>query len=182
VNSQIKDKLCPIDPLRYQDDTLFYLFHMYTNDIVQFQTAAVLYDRDWRYHTERKVWLTKVPGVEPLQKTNTYEKGVYTVFDPSLWRKVQADMTIEYCKLAEKPMIPAPLLQQQQQQHHMQQQQHMNMLPGGMHAHIQSFPSLGAMGGNQGAPLSSTTLTPAAKNNPGMANNGSASSLKFFFA
>jgi hypothetical protein len=140
---------------------------MYTNDIVQFQTAAVLYDRDWRYHTEKKVWLTKVPGVEPLQKTNSFEKGVYTVFDPVQWRKVQVEMTIEYGKLAEKPMVPAPLLQQQQHQHqiqHQQQQLQQQQQPNNMlHSHMQSFPNLNAMGG-QSAPLSSASLAAAAKN------------------
>ncbi len=103
INCQIKDKLAPIDLSRYQDDTLFYLFYMYTGDLMQLQAASTLYDRDWRYHTERRFWLTKVPGIEPQQKTNTYEKGIYTVFDVSQWRKTQVELTIEYNKLAKNP-------------------------------------------------------------------------------
>ena len=83
---------------------------------MQLQAAAVLYDRDWRYHVEKRFWLTKVPGVEPQQKTTTFEKGLYTVFDAGQWRKVQTELTIEYCKLAEKPQLPAQFLLQQQQQ------------------------------------------------------------------
>jgi hypothetical protein len=115
VNAQIKDKLAPIDTSRYSDDTLFYLFYMCGGDLIQLQAAAALYDRDWRYHIEKKVWLTKVPGVEPLQKMNNFEKGYYTIFDASQWRKIQAEMTIEYCKLAEKTQIAPQLLLQQQQ-------------------------------------------------------------------
>jgi hypothetical protein len=85
------------------------------NDLMQLQAASVLYERDWRYHVEKRFWLTKVPGLEPLQKTGTFEKGVYTVFDDRQWRKVQLEMTIEYNKLAEKPQLPMQQQQQQQQ-------------------------------------------------------------------
>ena len=99
MNCQIKEKLAPIDVSRYNEDTLFYLFHMNGGDLMQLQAASVLYDRDWRYHTEKRFWLTKVPGLEPQQKTVTFEKGVYTVFDVTQWRRVQLEMTIEYNKL-----------------------------------------------------------------------------------
>lgn len=122
VNSQIKDKLpLPLDVTRYPDDTLFYLFYMYGGDILQLQAAAALYDRDWRYHVEKRVWLTKVPGMEPMQKMNNYEKGVYMIFDVTQWRKIQAEMTIEYHRLAEKTLVPPQLILLQQQQ--IQQQQ-----------------------------------------------------------
>jgi CCR4-NOT transcription complex subunit 2 len=73
-------------------------------DKMQLQSAAVLYERDWRYHIEKRVWLTKVPGVEPKEKMQTYEKGVYMVFDVAQWKRVQMEMTVEYNKLAEKPL------------------------------------------------------------------------------
>lgn len=111
MNCQIKEKLAPIDVSRYSEDTLFYLFHMNGGDLMQLQAASVLYDRDWRYHTEKRFWLTKVPGLEPQQKTVTFEKGVYTVFDVTQWRRVQLEMTIEYNKLAEKPQLPTNMLQ-----------------------------------------------------------------------
>lgn len=103
VNSQIKEKLAPIDLVRYQDDLLFYLFYTNGGDILQLQAASVLYERDWRYHIEKRFWLTKVQGLEPQQKTQTYEKGVYLVFDTTQWKKIQMEMTVEYNKLAEKP-------------------------------------------------------------------------------
>lgn len=36
------------------------------------------------------MWLTKVPGVEPTQKTNTFEKGTYAFFSPTRWERVGA--------------------------------------------------------------------------------------------
>lgn len=117
INCQIKDKLAPIELSRYSEDTLFFLFYMNGGDLMQLQAAAMLYDRDWRYHVEKRIWLTKVPGIEPIQKANTFEKGIYTVFDVMQWRKLQIELTIEYSKLAEKPMLsPQFLLQQQHQQ------------------------------------------------------------------
>ena len=155
---------------------------MYANDIVQFQTAAVLYDRDWRFHIEKKVWLTKVPGVEPMQKTNAFEKGVYTVFDPSQWRKVQVEMTIEYCKLADKPMIPTPLLLQQQHQQQQQQQQQ-QMTPALLQQQMQqSFPPLTSLSQNSNGPAGSSSSIGSGSMATKNTNTNSAPSFKFFFA
>jgi hypothetical protein len=46
------------------------------------------YKRNWRYHKELKLWLTKESGIEPSQKTSTYERGSYIFFDPITWEKV----------------------------------------------------------------------------------------------
>jgi CCR4-NOT transcription complex subunit 2 len=102
VNSQIKDKLAPMDLNSYHDDLLFYLFYMNGGDMLQLQVASVLYERDWRYHIEKRIWLTKVQGIDPVQKTQTYEKGVYVVFDVAQWKRIQMEMIVEYSKLAEK--------------------------------------------------------------------------------
>lgn len=135
INSMIKEKLPPIDPLRYPEDTLFYLFYMYTGDLVQSQAAAALYDRDWRYHIEKRVWLTKVPGMEPIQKSAAFEKGLYIVFEPSQWRRIQVEMLVEYIKLADKPSIPSIIFQQQPGnglKSQQQQQQHSSSTPAGL--------------------------------------------------
>jgi hypothetical protein len=117
INYQIKDKLASIDLIRCHEDTLFYVFYMYCGDLMQMQASAMLYDRDWRFHKEKRIWITKVPGVEAHHKTPTFEKGFYLYFDVQQWKKVQAEMTIEYNKLAEKPQIPT------QQQYHTQPSQ-----------------------------------------------------------
>lgn len=46
------------------------------------------FNRDWRYHKEERVWITRAPGMEPTMKTNTYERGTYYFFDCLNWRKV----------------------------------------------------------------------------------------------
>lgn len=46
------------------------------------------FNRDWRYHKEERVWITRAPGMEPSLKTNTYERGTYYFFDCHNWRKV----------------------------------------------------------------------------------------------
>lgn len=48
---------------------------------------------------EEKVWITQVPGMVLLEKTNTYERGTYYFFDVQSWRKVSFTEAkfIEFC-------------------------------------------------------------------------------------
>ena len=46
------------------------------------------YTRDWRYHRDDRVWITRAPGMVPSEKTNTYERGTYYFFDVQNWRSV----------------------------------------------------------------------------------------------
>ncbi|CAD5110769.1 DgyrCDS136 [Dimorphilus gyrociliatus] len=108
TNMYIREKLAPIKLNRYGEDLLFFQFYMYGGDLMQIGAAAELYHRDWRYHKEEKVWITRVQGVDPSYKSSTYERGTYYVFDVSTWRKVAKDMTIEYDKLDERPVMPHP--------------------------------------------------------------------------
>lgn len=70
------------------DETLFYMFYSQPRDVLQDSAAQELYKHNWRYHKELKLWLTKEQGVEPTQKTNTFEKGTYVFFQPTTWEKV----------------------------------------------------------------------------------------------
>ena len=72
----------------FSDETLFYIFYAMPRDILQQAAAAELYNRDWRFHRELKLWFTRMPGTEPTQKTPTYERGTYIYFDPHSWQKV----------------------------------------------------------------------------------------------
>ena len=63
------------------------------------------YARDWRYHKEERLWLTRAPGVEPQLKTSSYERGTYYFFDCSTWRKVAKEFHLEYDKLDDKPTL-----------------------------------------------------------------------------
>lgn len=119
TNVYIRDKLAPIKFNRYQEDLLFFLFYMNGGDVLQLAAAAELYTRDWRYHKEERVWLTRAPGMEPVVKTTHYERGTYYYFDVQNWRKVAKEFYVEYDKLEERPHLPfLPALLQQSQMTH----------------------------------------------------------------
>ncbi|RMX41896.1 hypothetical protein pdam_00006627 [Pocillopora damicornis] len=105
INSFIRDKLAPIKLSRYTEDLLFYLYYTNGGDILQLAAAAELYARDWRYHKDERLWLTRAPGVDPQVKTNSYERGTYYFFDCSTWRKVAKEFHLEYDKLDDKPTL-----------------------------------------------------------------------------
>ncbi|SOV08163.1 related to CDC36 - transcription factor [Ustilago sp. UG-2017a] len=86
----------------FSDETLFFIFYSRPRDVLQEVAAQELYARNWRYHKELHVWLTKEQNTEPTQKTPTYERGTYVFFDPSLWEKVSKNFHLMYEMLEEK--------------------------------------------------------------------------------
>jgi CCR4-NOT transcription complex subunit 2 len=106
TNVYIREKLAPIKLNRYQEDLLFYLFYVNGGDVLQLAAAAELYNRDWRYHKEDRVWITRAPGMEPVTKTSTYERGTYFFFDVHNWRRVAKEFHLEYSKLEDRPQLP----------------------------------------------------------------------------
>ncbi|XP_076444582.1 CCR4-NOT transcription complex subunit 2-like isoform X1 [Babylonia areolata] len=109
TNIFIREKLAPIKLNRYGEDLLFFLFYMNGGDVLQLAAAAELYNRDWRYHKEERVWMTRAAGMEPVHKTNTSERGTYYFFDVVGWRKVIKDFHLEYDKLEDRPSLPQTL-------------------------------------------------------------------------
>ncbi|XP_005097158.2 CCR4-NOT transcription complex subunit 2 [Aplysia californica] len=107
TNMFIRDKLAPIKLNRYSEDLLFYLFYMNGGDVLQLAAAAELYSRDWRYHKEERVWLTRAPQYEVFGKTSTSERGTYIFFDANNWRRNAKEFHLEYDKLEERPVIPS---------------------------------------------------------------------------
>ncbi|KAB0795682.1 hypothetical protein PPYR_09743 [Photinus pyralis] len=105
VNSAIRDKLAGVKFTRYKDDLLFFMFYNNCGDVFQVLAAVELYNREWRYHTEEKVWITQVPGMVLLEKTSTYERGTYYFFDVHNWRKVAKEFHLDYSKLEGRPVI-----------------------------------------------------------------------------
>jgi hypothetical protein len=65
------------------------------------------YNRNWRYHREHRLWLTKEPGTEPISKTATYESGTYIFFDPTTWEKVKKETVLVYESLEGPPLLPS---------------------------------------------------------------------------
>uniref|UniRef100_A0A8C2JM49 CCR4-NOT transcription complex subunit 2 n=1 Tax=Cyprinus carpio TaxID=7962 RepID=A0A8C2JM49_CYPCA len=106
TNRNIRAKLAAIKLGRYGEDLLFYLYYMNGGDLLQLLAAVELFNRDWRYHKEERVWITRAPGMEPTLKTNTYERGTYYFFDCHNWRKVAKEFHLEYDKLEERPHVP----------------------------------------------------------------------------
>ncbi|XP_015789988.1 CCR4-NOT transcription complex subunit 2 isoform X2 [Tetranychus urticae] len=104
INSQIREKLLPIKLSRYGDDTLFFLFYMFPNDLIQIAAASELYSRDWRYHKDEKVWITRAPGMPPIEKSQNYERGTYYFFDASSWRRVAKEFHLDYDRLENRPV------------------------------------------------------------------------------
>ncbi|CAF4785184.1 unnamed protein product [Rotaria sp. Silwood1] len=96
---QILEKLPQVNFSTLNEDTLFFLFYLFGNDYVQLSAANELYKRDWRYHKDERIWLTRIKNIMPDQKYDTYETGVYCVFDVQLWRKTHKSMRIDYDKL-----------------------------------------------------------------------------------
>ncbi|CAF1060292.1 unnamed protein product [Didymodactylos carnosus] len=96
---QIRDKLPQVKFDQLNEDTLFFLFYLFGNDYIQISAANELYRRDWRYHKDERIWLTRIKNIMPDQKFETYETGVYCVFDVPLWRKTHKSMRIDYEKL-----------------------------------------------------------------------------------
>uniref|UniRef100_A0AAR2KF07 CCR4-NOT transcription complex subunit 2 n=1 Tax=Pygocentrus nattereri TaxID=42514 RepID=A0AAR2KF07_PYGNA len=107
TNIHIRNKLAAIKLSRYGEDLLFYLYYMNGGDLLQLLAAVELFNRDWRYHKEERVWITRAPGMEPTLKTNTYERGTYYFFDCLNWRKVAKEFHLEYDKLEERPHVPS---------------------------------------------------------------------------
>lgn len=107
VNSMVRDKLNNLTLKRYHEDTIFFLFYMFPNDVIQMAAAIELYSREWRYHKEERVWITRPPGITPSEKTNSYERGMYYMFDAQQWRRIPREFVIEYDRLESKPSIEA---------------------------------------------------------------------------
>jgi len=104
--SSIREKLSPLKITRYKDELLFYLFYTYAGDVLQVLSASELYNRDWRYHKEEKIWITRAPGINAVEKGSNFERGTYYFFDPISWRKVAKEFYLEYDKLEDRPNVP----------------------------------------------------------------------------
>lgn len=92
---------------KFKVQTLFYIFYSMPRDETQLYAANELSARGWFYHKDLRVWLTRVPNIEPLVKTNTYERGSYLCFDPNIWDTVRKDnYVLQYEFVEKRPAIP----------------------------------------------------------------------------
>lgn len=100
----------PLSPAyfsKFQLDTLFYIFYSMPKDEAQLYAANELYNRGWFYHREHRLWFMRVANMEPLVKTNVYERGSYICFDPNTWETIRKDnFVIHYDSLEKRPTLP----------------------------------------------------------------------------
>ncbi|PIA24927.1 hypothetical protein AQUCO_14200006v1 [Aquilegia coerulea] len=92
---------------KFKAHTLFYIFYSMPRDEAQLYAANELSSRGWFFHKEMKIWLTRVPNIDPLVKTTAYERGSYLCFDPSIWETVRKDnFVLQYELLEKRPVLP----------------------------------------------------------------------------
>ena len=65
-------------------------------------TSFYRWNRNWRYHRDLRLWITKETGTSPSQKIPGGEQGTYTFWDPENWGKERKDMSVLYADLEEK--------------------------------------------------------------------------------
>lgn len=87
---------CDTKILSFADETLFYIFYTKPRDTLQEYAARELVARNWRYHRDIQVWLTKDSNVEPVLISPDVERGVYIFFDPHNWEKIRKEFVLHY--------------------------------------------------------------------------------------
>lgn len=92
------NELLPIEDRMgsFNDLTLFFIFYTKPRDILQELSARELNRRNWRYHKELQVWLTKDSNSEPKAAGIGAEEGTYIFFDPVSWEYVTKTLVLYY--------------------------------------------------------------------------------------
>ncbi|KAJ2870870.1 transcriptional regulator [Coemansia asiatica] len=91
----------------FLDETLFYIFYTMPRDELQLAAAEELYQRQWRYHKELRLWLTKDPESQSTARTQRGEQGVFIFFDPGVWQKVKKEFMVLYEHLEDRGPLSA---------------------------------------------------------------------------
>ncbi|KAJ2435671.1 transcriptional regulator, partial [Coemansia sp. RSA 2424] len=86
----------------FTDETLFYMFYTMPREELQLAAADELYRRQWRYHKELRLWLTKDPESQPTARTPRGEQSVFIFFDPGVWQKVKKEFLVMYEMLEDR--------------------------------------------------------------------------------
>lgn len=81
---------------QFNELTLFFIFYTKPRDILQELVSRELIRRNWRFHKELQVWLTKDTTVEPKQTSVGTEEGTYVFFDPISWDFVTKSLVLYY--------------------------------------------------------------------------------------
>ncbi|KAL8754163.1 MAG: hypothetical protein Q9184_005200 [Pyrenodesmia sp. 2 TL-2023] len=85
----------------FSDETLFWIFYTQPRDLMQELAATELTGRNWRYHKELMMWLTKdTTYAEPQQLGDGTERGSYIFFNQRTWQRARSDFVLSYESLA----------------------------------------------------------------------------------
>lgn len=88
---------------KFQLETLFYIFYNMPKDTLQVYAAKELYNRDWRYHKELKLWFAR----DTSQGGGQQPAGSYIYFDINSWER----------RLFRDPNIPGGLKFMTEEEH-----------------------------------------------------------------
>ncbi|XP_078180520.1 NOT2 / NOT3 / NOT5 family isoform X2 [Carex rostrata] len=96
---------------KFQSVTLFYIFYSMPKDEAQLYAANELYNRGWFYHRDLRAWLTRVPNVEPVVKTQLFERGSYFCFDPTIWDTIRKEsFVLQYECIEKRPVLQSTIV------------------------------------------------------------------------
>ncbi|PIL35140.1 hypothetical protein GSI_02929 [Ganoderma sinense ZZ0214-1] len=95
----------PSKAAAFSDETLFFMFYSSPRDALQEIAAQELFNRNWRYHKDLRLWITKESGTQISAKIAGGEQGRYSYWDPEMWEKAQKDLTVLYSDLEEKHSV-----------------------------------------------------------------------------
>ncbi|KAI4113547.1 MAG: hypothetical protein LQ338_008157 [Usnochroma carphineum] len=85
----------------FSDETLFWIFYTQPRDLMQELAAAELTGRNWRYHKELMMWLTKDTTFgEPVPLGDGTERGSYIFFNQRTWQRARSEFVLSYESLA----------------------------------------------------------------------------------
>mmetsp|Transcript_1182 Transcript_1182/g.2492 ORF Transcript_1182/g.2492 Transcript_1182/m.2492 type:complete len:450 (+) Transcript_1182:147-1496(+) len=71
---------------KFQLETLFYIFYALPKDVLQAYAAQELYTREWRYHTESKVWFKRATPSDGFPNNNS-SPVQFIYFDINTWER-----------------------------------------------------------------------------------------------
>jgi len=71
---------------QFQPETLFYIFYALPKDVLQAYAAQELYTREWRYHSDLKLWFKRAGPADGMPTPpSTVQQYLY--FDINSWEK-----------------------------------------------------------------------------------------------
>ena len=82
---------------------------MSCKDALQVIIGNELFNRGWRYHKTEKLWVARLPNVNPTTRDRLYEEGEYQYFNKDTWTRDRKRMVLEYDKLATQQQMPTPV-------------------------------------------------------------------------